>query len=72
MLVSEAKGANQTQALVLGAGESGSDDDGAADGGAGEADFEDIGHAAAEGGARRLRKPYRLHSLVPVRIGTLA
>jgi hypothetical protein len=72
VLVSEAKGANQAQALVLGTGESGSDDDGAANGGAGESDFEDVRHAASEGGARRLRKPYRLHSLVPVRIGTLA
>lgn len=60
MLVCEAKGANQAQALILGGRGAVTDDDGSADEGAEEADFEDIRNTAG-GWARRLWKPYRLH-----------
>lgn len=64
MVVGEAKGANQSEGLILGGGEAVADDDGASNDDAG---IEDVGSGPGGGGARRLRElnwPHRFHSLI--------
>ena len=57
----EAKGAEQTDAVILGGGEAVADDDGAADEGV-DAGFEDVRSATRRRGAGRLREQDWLNS----------